>query len=728
MTTHLLGIRHHGPGSARAVATRLAELAPDVVLIEGPPEADRLAGLAAGEDLRPPVALLAYAADDVSRAAFWPFAVFSPEWQALRYATAAGVPVRFCDLPAAHRFTPGEESAPPRTDPLAELAAAGGYDDPERWWDDFVESRRGGESPFEVIEEAMTALREGERPDDPHEQRREAYMRSVLRKTRKEGFQRIAVVCGAWHVPALADPLPPATRDQSVLKGLPKRKVVCTWVPWTHGRLAVTTGYGAGVRSPGWYHHLFTTTEDVTTRWLTAVAGVLREEDLPVSTAHVIEAVRLADTLAALRGRSSAGLAEVDAATRAVLCSGDDVQADLVTRRMVVGELLGAVPESVPQAPLAADLTATARRLRLKREPVARELDLDLRTPGGLDRSRLLHRLLVLDIRWGAPETSSIRGKGTFRETWTLCWEPGFEVDLVAAAAHGTTVPAAAAAVVRETVAAAPPLAGITAAVENCLLADLGDALPEVLTALDSRAAADADVAHLMAALPPLARATRYGDVRGTETARLREVADRILARVCTGLPPAVHGVDEEAAERFCDLVDEVHEAADLLGDTARERWLTALTRLAARPVLPPLLAGRIVRLLHDADLLDSAEVELRLGRALTAGVPPADGAAFVEGFFAGGALLLVHDERMLRVVDGWLGAIPPEVFPEVLPLLRRTFGAFAGPEKRAIGERAAALSAGSAPAGRTADDFVDADRGAQVLPVFATLLGGAAR
>ncbi|WP_020660284.1 DUF5682 family protein [Amycolatopsis benzoatilytica] len=723
MTTHLLGIRHHGPGSARAVAARLAELEPDVVLIEGPPEADQLVGLAADEGMRPPVALLAYAADDVSRAAFWPFAVFSPEWQALRYAAGAGVPVKFCDLPAAHQFAIDDERTAPRADPLAELAAVGGYDDPERWWDDFVESRRGAESPFEVIADAMTALREGDRPGDLHEQRREAYMRSVLRRTRKEGYKQIAVVCGAWHVPALADPLPPATRDQAVLKGLPKRKVACTWVPWTHGRLASGTGYGAGVRSPGWYHHLFTTTGDVTGRWLTAVAGVLREEDLPVSTAHVIEGVRLAETLAALRGRSSAGLAEVDAATRAVLCGGDDVQADLVTRRLVVGELLGEVPESVPQAPLAADLVATARRLRLKREPRARELDLDLRTPNGLDRSRLLHRLQVLGIPWGEPERSSVRNKGTFRETWTLCWEPGLEVDLVAAAVHGTTVPSAAAAVVREAVADAPSLGDITAAVESCLLADLGDALPETLAALDTRAAADADVAHLMTALPPLARATRYGDVRGTDTARLREVADRILTRVCAGLPPAVHGLDEDAAGQFCGLVDTVHEATDLLGEAARERWFAALAKLAERAGLPPLLAGRIVRLLHDADLLGSTEVEVRLGRMLTAGIEPNAGAGYVEGFFAGGALLLVHDERMLRVVDTWLSSIPPETFTEVLPLLRRTFGAFAGPEKRAVGERAAALSGGRPPDRAEAEEL-DEIRAANALPVFATLLG----
>lgn len=80
--TSLLGIRHHGPGSARAVLAELARVRPDVVLIEGPPEADELVRFVADEGMRPPVALLGYAVDEPSRAAFWPFAGFSPEWQA----------------------------------------------------------------------------------------------------------------------------------------------------------------------------------------------------------------------------------------------------------------------------------------------------------------------------------------------------------------------------------------------------------------------------------------------------------------------------------------------------------------------------------------------------------------------------------------------------------------------------------------------------------------------
>ena len=185
----------------------LVELGPDVVLIEGPPEADGLVELARDPQMQPPVALLGYVPGEPKAAAFWPFAVFSPEWQAISYALGAGVPVRFCDLPAAHQLAMPEigtaRPARPRTDPVSELAAAAGYDDPERWWEDVVE-HVPGPAVFAALAEAIGFLRGQDSEPDPRDVVREAHMRKVLRRTVRDGYQRIAVVCGAWHVPALS--------------------------------------------------------------------------------------------------------------------------------------------------------------------------------------------------------------------------------------------------------------------------------------------------------------------------------------------------------------------------------------------------------------------------------------------------------------------------------------------------------------------------------------------
>jgi hypothetical protein len=754
LTPALLGVRHHGPGSARAVRRALSAYQPQVVLIEGPPEADPLVTLVGDADMRAPVALLAYPAagkagerpeggvDRRLRATFWPFGEFSPEWQALRWAVACEVPVHFIDLPTTVRLAVGEPKTGAdqvvRTDPIGALAAAAGYDDPERWWEDVVEHRfdhpdDGDEltaalGPFAAIAEAMAEVRvhatappEAERVD---EERREAAMRVGLRAALRQ-YERVAVVCGAWHVPALSAPLPTATADARLLRGLPKLKVAMTWVPWTHARLASGQGYGAGVRSPGWYHHLFTSPPHSVPRWLVRAAGVLRRDGLPVSSAHVIEATRLADALATMRGRPVPGLAEVTDAALAVLCEGDALRLELIQRRLVVGERLGTVPRQTPGVPITRDVAAAQRRLRLPPEPLPREIDLDLRREIDLERSRLLHRLGLLGVGWGMA-LERRRGRGTFWESWRLAWQPEFAVDLVEASAYGTTVRDAASARVAEQAASAGSLADVTALVERCLLAELPDALPAVLEVLDERMARDHDVARLMDAFPALTRTLRYGDVRRTDLPALRHVTDGLITRICVGLPAATASLDDAAAAGMRDRIDAVHAAVALLDQAdVTARWYDVLIELSTRDDIHGLLSGRLNRLLLDAGLLDVAEAGSRMALVLTVGVPVARTAAWIEGFLTGDGVLLVHDERLLRLVDGWLTGIPPTAFVEVLPLLRRTFSEYPAPQRRQIGERAVRL--GDAGAGRAADDRTDDtddERGDLVMPTVAVLLG----
>ncbi|MFD6415134.1 DUF5682 family protein [Streptomyces sp. NPDC060194] len=779
----LLGVRHHGPGSARAVRAALEERKPAVVLIEGPPEADALVALAAEETMRPPVALLAHVVDDPGRAAFWPLAEFSPEWVAVRWALAHDVPVRFVDLPAAHSLahpegapsdtpattdrqpadgggpdeedgrggtgTPGGPAAAPaeltedlRVDPLAVLARTAGYDDPERWWEDVVEHQgfgREGEGPlaaFEALGDAMAALRE-EHGHGGHERDlvREAYMRLQLRNAVREfGAGSVAVVCGAWHVPALRARTA-VTADRALLKGLPKVRVELTWVPWTHRRLSRTSGYGAGIESPGWYGHLFSAADRPVARWMTKVAGLLRDEGWPVSSAHVIEAVRLADSLAVMRGRPLAGLTETTDAVRAVMCDGSDVPLALVHDRLVVGDVLGEVPEAAPAVPLQRDLTRLQRTLRLRPEAAERELDLDLRKDTDAARSRLLHRLRLLGIGWGEPARTARGTTGTFRESWRLRWEPELSVRVAEAGIWGTTVLAAATAKAESGALEAPGLGEVTALAERCLLADLPAALPVIMRVLADRAALDADVGHLAAALPALARALRYGDVRGTDTAALAEVADGLARRVFVGLPPACAGLDADGALEMRGHLESVHDAVGLLAgeDTdLRDRWHAVLRTLALRDAVPGLLRGRAARLLLDEGALAVEETARLMGLALSVGTPPVQAAAWLEGFLGGGGMLLVHDPRLLGLVDAWLGGVPADSFTDVLPLLRRTFGAYESGVRRTLGELVRRGPAGpeAGPAAEGIPGFgaaLDQERADAVLPVLGLLLGAGA-
>ena len=211
MPTRIFSIRHHGPGSAQNLQEALGAWQPQQLLIEGPPEAETVTDLA--RSLEPPVALLLYSYDQPQTSVYYPFTIFSPEWQALQYGLQVGIPIHWLDLPQTYQWVRDLPIASrgPAADPLQVLAQAAGEGDGDRWWEELIEQRPPSEEVFDAILEAMSALRdavgisESDRP-------REAAMRQTLRRLQRESPQdRLAVICGAWHGPALSQ-MPPRGR------------------------------------------------------------------------------------------------------------------------------------------------------------------------------------------------------------------------------------------------------------------------------------------------------------------------------------------------------------------------------------------------------------------------------------------------------------------------------------------------------------------------------------
>jgi len=724
---HLFGIRHHGPGSARSLVHALESVRPDIVLIEGPPDANELLELAAREDLEPPVALLVYVPQLPRTAVLYPFAAYSPEWQAIRFALKHKLPVRFIDLPQSARLAAEtaetqseetEEYSPP-IDPLAPMAQAAGYNDAERWWDHLVESRTGQDvDVFRAVHEMMTTLRTELSESAPLiEQQREAHMRRCIRAATAEGFATIAVVCGAWHTPALVN-MPPAKQDDALLKSLPKTKTAAAWVPWSYERLSYRSGYGAGIESPVWYELLWNKRTALGPEWLTRAARLLREEDVPISSAHVIEACRLAEALAAVRGRPVPGLPEYSDAAISVMGAGNAVNLNLINRRWHFGDRLGKVPEDFPAAPLQQDLAALQKRLRFPAKAEEKTFDLDLRETNDRERSLLLRRLRLLGVEWGTPQRQSM-GRGTFHEFWQVRWKPEFAIGLIEASRYGHTIEQAAGVFVMERAAAdSASLAALIALLEDALFADLADAINALVRAIENRAALVGDVLQLLDALPPLVDVHRYGNVRETDVSLVTEILTGLVPRILVGVPPASVSIDDDAARLLWKKLQETNRALTTLGDAGYTTgWREMLARLADNDASHALLTGYAQRLLYDAGIAKFEDLQRALSLTLSPGNAPTVAAGWVEGLLSGSGSVLIHDDRLRELLNDWVRAASAEHFVQVLPLLRRTFSQFPAPERRQIGERLRA--GGSTVSARPASIEFDEVAARAVLPVL---------
>ncbi|MFD3533228.1 DUF5682 family protein [Streptomyces sp. NPDC058664] len=525
----LIGVRHHAPSLAAALPALLDAAAPDVLLVELPAEFQPWLGWLAHEETEAPVALAAVPADGPGTGsagergpAFYPFADFSPELVALRWAARNGVPAVACDLPLADRAwagggpdapvpaptpAPGADSAPVRGEGHGLSAALRSRltgRDGDDLWDRLVEAPAPGSTPEALRRAALLtgwALRyEAEAEGGVHgaDLVREACMRRHVTEALASG-RRPAVVVGAFHTPALlasaagaaGDP-PPDAPDASAAAPEPAADgqmngaagtTACTvsLVPYTYPLLDSRSGYPAGIRDPEWQHTVLDAAGDPAAlhealiRTAVRVCAALREQGHPYGPADGREVVRVAGDLARLRDLPAPGRGELLEAVQTVLGRGETYGTGRAVaralERVLVGARTGRPAPAAPRSGLGPAVEAETAALSLPgpedaHEKTPRDLRLDP-ARSTLDRRRelLLRRLTVCGIPYAQEQgVTGAAGTEGLTTRWQVRWTPATAAMLTAAGARGVTPAQAAEGVLRQRHAAERAEGGPTAA------------------------------------------------------------------------------------------------------------------------------------------------------------------------------------------------------------------------------------------------------------------------
>ncbi|MFG2011289.1 DUF5682 family protein [Micromonospora sp. NPDC048868] len=661
---YLIGVRHHSPALAAVVPALLDAAGAEVVCIELPADFQRWLPYLSDPAARAPLALVgSHGADGPM--GFYPFADFSPELAAIRWARRHGVEVVCCDLPLADPGwsagatdsdpTAGAEPAPDAGEPVpglrrsyaAALSASGTGRDGDDLWDRVVEVRAPG-CPPEAVRRAALGVGWAMRTDSAdrdgvpaRDLARERHMRRVLAEAGADG-RRVAAVVGAFHAPALVSA--PSTADADAVASTrpgtapadPVRSVttppgpaatdggtaVTSLVPYAFDLLDSRSGYPAGIRDPRWQQSVLTAAGDperiraAAARAVTDVCRDLRAAGHTAGTGEATETVRLADDLARLRNLPAPGRGEVLEAVTTVLGQGELLGRGRALARALENVLVGAergrIAPGTPRSGLGPAVEAELATLRLPDpgSPKAREVRLDpLRTDLDGRREILLQRLQVCGVGYGEPVAVSGTGDGAALTTrWQLAWTPSVAARLDLVGVRGVTAALAAAGTLRERFRREAADGGPTAAQ---LLTGLRDAarcdLPELVTdRLDLAATVlpgTGTLPELLAALD-LLEALRREHLPGTTAdgrARAAELAVVLLDAAVRGLP-GLAGSDTPAdAAALVDLA--VRAGEDRIGLRLDEA-LDHLARAGSPLIQGAALAARVLLDLTDLETL----------------------------------------------------------------------------------------------------------------------------
>ena len=714
-------VRHHSPRTTAVLQSWLEKVKPEVVLVEGPCDATAMVDVLCDAQTRPPVAILGYRTDGTPASSLWPFAAYSPEYQALRWARANGARVEFIDIPvgvslAVDRDAPGlgleteatEEGAPVSVSasedavPLMDaFARSQGYRSFEEFWEAAFEAPDWSPELFRPVLLAWAEVINAG-PRQGYHRQRDAFMARKVLEVVAGGVapEKVAVVAGAAHIAAfVAGDVEPAL-EARLPPGVP---CAVTVIPFSFPRLAEQLGYGAGNRAPHFYqkaHEAHCDFRRATLEVLLDFASHLRMRGFSASLSDVLEAYRLAVMLSDLREKSAPGLDELREATVATLCRGDATHVDGFLWKSVIGHQVGQVASRIGQNSLQAEFWREVGERRLPRTDSAETFALRLNNEVEVGSSVFLHRLRVAGIPYAtlsgtgsraqaATEAGGYAALTRVRESWQAQWTPSTDVALVEKIVLGDSLEGVTTRVLQERLT----LAKTTAEAADVLLESVITGCPQTvasaLQACDAHAATDADLPSLASAARSLSGLMAYGTSRAHSAVGDEAVASlgektfgRALLRVREASACA-----PEAVPKVLEALRTLHEVALSQPRADKAGWLAEARALMESHAVHPATAGLATGLLYLARELPESDVALEVGRRLSLAVEPADAAAYLEGFLQVNALVLVKSREVVKALDAFLCGVEPERFRQTLPVLRRALGTLGATERRYLME-----------------------------------------
>ena len=719
---NIFGVRHLSPGASYHLIKYLEEKKPKCILIEGPSDATGMIEDIAQKNVKPPIALLGYTTELPIETILYPFATYSPEYQAIKWGIKKKLEVRFIDLPT-HIMLKLRQERNREANEIADefysyhnelynkVAEQYNEDNYESYWERYFEHnlnigafREGLAFQSEQMREMVIDQEYEAVPYDfSYNLIREAHMRREIQKAVKEGFkpEEIVIIVGAYHISGINPELPPMTDEE--LKNLPRATSQITLMPYSYLRLSSRTGYGAGNNAPFYFELMWEAIrkdclDELSAIYLSKIAKALRAQGNNASSASVIEAVRLANALTSMHSGNYPVLKDLHDAVVTCFGGGELSPVAEAINRVDIGTAIGSLPEGISQTPVQEDMNQELKRLKLVnyKSAVSQELAIDLRENLkvktkeaafiDLNRSTFLHRLRVLNIHF-AEQVRVSQDSATWAEKWILRWTPEVEIEIVEANLKGETLEIAAAFELKEQLNECTNVSLAAKIIRLACECHLTNIFDNALSTLQRLLVDTNDFKETANAAHELSVLIQYGDIRQFNLEPLIPILQQLFLRSSLLLIDAA-SCDDKAAAGIAQGINVMELISQQQYNTVDEEiWQKELLKLAWRDDLNTKLSGVAFSILLEHNLATEEDCAKEVSRRLSPGVPADLGAGWFEGLSGRNRYALLSRISLWQELDKYVSQLEDDEFFRSVVFLRRAFGEFEPNQKNSIAE-----------------------------------------
>ena len=706
------GVRHLSPAAAYHLRQALDRAQPALVLVEGPSDLNDQMRWLCDPRTEYPVAILAYTKMPPVRTILYPLAIYSPEVQAIRWAHEHGVPCRFMDLPSSvflaiqEKEAEAQEPGPHSTESVYHQLEMLTGEDHDTFWERNFEQISDYQAACNAFGRELRAAAQDDEARTAENTVREAHMKRIIRQAVAEGTlaEKIFVVCGAYHVEGLKANKP---MTDAQARKLPTADSTATLMPYSNYRLSSRSGYGAGNKAPAYFHLLWNALngeglENLAATYLVKLAAAHRKAGNLVSSAEVIEAVRLARTLCQMRGSQYPCLQDLKDAAITTMGHGNLSELAVAFADTEIGTAIGSLPEGVSRTSVQEDFYRQLKKLKLARFRSAelQQLDLDLREKLNvksadaalldLRRSFFLHRLRILNIHFANPMRSR-QDNANWGEYWQLRWTPEVEIEVVESSLLGDTIEGAAAFALKERAEQAASIDQAAAIFQDAFLAGMPESAAHALMVLQSLSVDAAALTQVADTADRLSLVVRYGDLRRFDAKPVIPLIGQLYLRSTLTLEDACNCDTKSAGPvtRAMDRLNSLQLNHDFLDQDA---WIHLLERISDRDDLNTKCSGFAMAILLERGAATEELLAREVSRRLSPGVPADLGAGWFEGLAGKNRYALITRLSLWQHLSDYLDSLDEDTFRRALVFLRRAFADFTPGEKSDIAENLAEI------------------------------------
>lgn len=722
-------VRHHSPACALHLQRTIEHYLPDLILIEGPADSMQLLPYIADPASEPPFCIY-YSYDDkegkVSEEkekyrAYYPFLSYSPELVAIREADKRQIPIRFIDLPYALRLINQVENEPTEfqffynedteyevnsyTAMLAQRSGCRSFS--EFWESHFEQGAMEMNNPSFVrnvfhLGYFMRLATPDTDASLKEDRQREIYMAAEIRKHLSD-YQRILVVTGAFHVSGLMDAL--LSEEKQSLTTYAKDSVASYLMPYTFKEADSKSGYAAGMPFPAFYQAVWEKMQKNSSdvfgstilEYIIKTAHFARKTQA-ISLPDEMNALNMARSLAALRGKKTAGVYELLDGVKSSFIKGDihatsTFEIDFLLR-LLSGMGAGKIVANDCIPPVVKEFRALCSQYRIKTSTVERqEVTLDIiKNPAHYKKSRFLHQLLFLETGFSTlqsgPDYVNQRNRNLVRETWICRYGTRVETRLIDLSVYGSTLSQVCASLIEKNFKDSMTAEELGKLLLSVQVMGVEGFYQQYEGSIREVVEHEKNFVHLCKLLGSLRYlAHMQGLMDGEVNPIIPELGKKVFSEAVY-LIPLVKQANEDEEQNVCEQMRNLYNFS-----LEEEAWADReILTLAVGEVLKDTFCnsrfyGLCLAIYYKEGRIEQQSFCDQITAYLESSIAqPEQAASFICGLFLVARDVLFMDSRILEAMDRVIGNADNEAFLMILPNLRYAFTCFLPMELNRLG------------------------------------------